>query len=325
MSLQNSLLLHAMRRVLQQFVIRFQSPDEKRSQATQRWRLSLAVLATLGISVLLSSCAIQTHPVQKTELISPPIRFLLTFDDGPSSSVYHNPTESILDDLAHNPVQPGIKALFFVQTRGGSTMSPGRELLRREHAEGHLLGFHTATARHANHRYLSPVDLETSLQNGIADITAITGSAPTLVRPPFWSYDRDTFARYQAHGLHLLLTDLHANDGKIYGFNGSPRRRINLHNQLAQVRTRIEAGKLPVIDGVIPVVITFHDINSYTARHLQEYLQMLIDVATELGMPTAAQAFYSDRSTLETAALARTLRDSAQPAQLPGIWGWVWQ
>ena len=29
----------------------------------------------------------------------------------------------------------------------------------------------------------------------------------------------------------------------------------------------------PGVDGVIPVVVTFHDINRYTARHMQEYLQ----------------------------------------------------
>jgi len=52
------------------------------------------------------------------------IRFLLTFDDGPSIQADDNPTLSILEQLAVNDVQPAIKAVFFVQTRnanGGGT------------------------------------------------------------------------------------------------------------------------------------------------------------------------------------------------------------
>jgi peptidoglycan/xylan/chitin deacetylase (PgdA/CDA1 family) len=47
----------------------------------------------------------------------PPIRFLLTFDDGPSASSFWNPSETVLDSLARNSLQPDIKAVFFVQTR----------------------------------------------------------------------------------------------------------------------------------------------------------------------------------------------------------------
>src|SRR5262249_48964582 len=53
-------------------------------------------------------------------LSAPPIRFVLTFDDGPKGPV----TAAILDALADNAVQPGIKAVFFVQPRsedGGDT------------------------------------------------------------------------------------------------------------------------------------------------------------------------------------------------------------
>jgi len=113
---------------------------------------------------------------------------------------------------------------------------------------------------------LSDAELERTLSQGAADIAAITGVSPTLVRPPFWNYDRRTFAAYQRHGMKVLLTDLSANDGKIWGFNASPRRRENLIRQLSVVRERIALGELPTVDGVIPVVVTFHDINRYTAR-----------------------------------------------------------
>lgn len=282
------------------------------------------------LSILLSGCigapiALTPQTEQRLQAQAP-IRFLLTFDDGPSASGYNNPSRSVVADLANNPVLPGIKAVFFLQTEasrsGGSPR--GRKTMVREYAAGHVLAFHTATGFHTNHRWLSDAELENTLSQGAADIAAITGASPALVRPPFWNYDKRTFAAYQRHGMHVLLTDLSANDGKIWGFNGSPRRRANLYRQLSVVRERIALGELPTVDGVIPVVVTFHDINRYTARHLQEYLQILMDSARINGIKTAAEPFYTDRATLERAALARTVKDVNEGVHLPGVWNWIW-
>jgi peptidoglycan/xylan/chitin deacetylase (PgdA/CDA1 family) len=255
-----------------------------------------------------------------------PVRFLLTFDDGPSASSFWNPSATVLDSLKVNPVQPDIKAVFFVQTRAprAGNSDIGRGIMRREHAEGHILGFHTATHWHTNHRSLDPQELEQSLRNGTADIAAITGAAPILLRPPFWNYDKRTFAAYQQYGLHVLLTDLSANDGKIWGFNASPRRRANMLRQLSEVRERIALGEFPTVDGVIPVVVTFHDLNRYTARHTREYLQILLDSAAATGVKLADKPFYDDHAALLKAALARTVQQSSQPVQLPGMWNWIW-
>jgi hypothetical protein len=144
------------------------------------------------------------------------------------------------------------------------------------------------------------------------------------VRPPFWNYDKRTFAAYQQHGLHVLLTDLSANDGKIWGFNASPRRRAHFLRTMSEVRERIARGELPVVDGVIPVVVTFHDLNRYTARHTREYLQILLDSAQATGVKTAEKPFYDDTAALQRAAMARTVRDSSQPVELPGLWNWIW-
>ena len=255
-----------------------------------------------------------------------PIRFVLTFDDGPSVALYNNPTEQVLDVLAHNAVQDGIKAIFFIQTRaanGGGT-ERGKALLQREWNEGHLLEFHTATAHHANHRFLSPQELNAALDAGIADLTAITGTAPQIVRPPFWSYDQRTFAAYQQHGLQMLLTDLSANDGKIWGVNFSFHKHSNLLTQLTELKTRWLAGQLPVVDGVTPVIVTFHDVNTYTSNHVEVYLQILLQVAQETGMPVGEPAIYNRRGEIERAALARTVPDGSVRQTLPGFWDWLW-
>ncbi|WP_223480201.1 MULTISPECIES: polysaccharide deacetylase family protein [unclassified Pseudomonas] len=288
------------------------------------------ILSALAIAVGLVGCIaapIEMTPQTEQRLhAQAPIRFLLTFDDGPSASSFWNPTMTILDSLATNPVQPNLKAVFFVQTgapRAGDS-DIGREVMRREHADGQILGFHTATHWHTNHRSLSPEELEQSLTKGSADIAAITGAPPTLVRPPFWNYDKRVFAAYKKHGMHVLLTDLSANDGKIWGFNASPRRRSSMLRQMSEVRERIAMGELPTVDGVIPVVVTFHDLNRYTARHAREYLQILLDSAQATGVKTAQKPFYDDQAELQRAAMARTVRDSAQPVKLPGVWNWIW-
>lgn len=285
---------------------------------------SSPLLACIAVLLVLSQSASATTAPDTPPA---PVRFLLTFDDGPSGSIYLNSTEQILDVLDRNPIQPGIKAIFFTQTRartGGST-DIGQALLRRERDDGHLLAFHTATAHHDNHRRMEPAVFEQSLQDGIADLTALTGSAPQLVRPPFWNYDARTLATYHQHGLQMLLTDLSANDGKIWGVNFSLTKRRNLLRQLTALREQWSANALPVVAGSTPVVVTFHDVNTYTARTMEIYLQLLLDVARELDMPTAGKAFYDDRTELEQAALARTVHDGDVSPRLPGLWNWLWK
>ncbi|MBB5191613.1 peptidoglycan/xylan/chitin deacetylase (PgdA/CDA1 family) [Silvimonas terrae] len=294
-------------------------------------RPTTRTLVLAALISLLAACASTPPPQTTPDMASQlqqraPIRFLLTFDDGPARGSTDNSSLQILRTLDQNPVQPGIKAVFFAQTRSwhaGETEA-GRAILRQEVADGQVLGFHTATPFHADHALMKPQDLEASLNNGIADLTSLRGSAPDLVRPPFWAYNAQTFAAYQQHGLHMLLTDLSANDGKIYGYHISLHRRGNLLNMLAHVRDEILIGKLPVVDGAIPVVVTFHDINGYTADHMAEYLQILIDTAHELQMPTTTRPFYDEAAAVDRAAVARAVKDGSAPKELPGVWQWIW-
>ncbi len=255
-----------------------------------------------------------------------PVRFVLSFDDGPSGEHEDNPTENILDALAGNPTQAGIKAIFFVTTRSaGAGASPrGRALLAREHAQGHVLALHDGSPRgHPNHRMLSDAELEESLRDGVADLRAITGHRVALVRPPYWAYDARTLPAYARHDLVMLLTDISANDGKAWGFRASPRRRSHMASELARVRARMMRGEVTAVDGVTPIVVTFHDTNDYTAARMQEYLQMLVDEARSAGIALAARPFYDDGAELERAARARA-RDITHLADMvPWWWRWI--
>jgi len=277
------------------------------------------LLAALTILLLPAAAAAQAEQA--------PIRFLLTFDDGPAWAPYFNPTVRVLETLEKNPYQDNIKAVFFIQTRawsGGGTEN-GRALIRREHAEGHVVALHSATTFHSNHRNMGREKLDASLQLGVDDLVAETGVAPKLVRPPFWAYDADTLESYHAHGLRMLLTDLSANDGVIYVFNMSFRKRSNMLKMLAETRKRWAAGEMPVVDGVTPVVVTFHDVNRYTASHMEEYLGILLDVARELEVPLSDKPFYDSRDELERAALAATVDTPQSAPPLPGFWQWMWK
>ncbi len=268
-------------------------------------RARCAGVAAIAIA-LCAACA--EAPPKLADLgppVATPVRFLLTFDDGPSTWEPYNPTRAILDQLQRNAVQPGIEAIFFVQTRdpraGGGPA--GQALLRRIHGEGHMLALHSGSARgHVSHLRLTPAELDQSLRDGIADIEAITGEAPTLVRPPYWRFDERTLATYRALGLHMVLTDINARDGKIYGWNISLRRRSHFQAGLARVRQAIVEGKLQPIDGVVPVIVTFHDTNTFTASHMQEYLEILVDRARALGLPLARPPFYNEREEIQRVA-----------------------
>ena len=270
-----------------------------------RKKTTAAALALM----LLAGCA--GPSLEQVRALPPnayPARFLLSFDDGPSTWQPYNPTRAILDTLARNPVQPGIKAVFFLQTRdpraGGS--EAGRALMQREHAEGDVLAVHSGSPRgHIDHVLLPEAELERTLADAKADIAAVAGQPPDLVRPPFWNYDARTLAAYRRLGLHMLLTDVSANDGVIYFWNISLRRRSHLHNALAEVRERIAAGALPVVGGVIPLVVTFHDTNPYTAHHMEEYLHILTEEAANVGLVLARKPFYDDAAGIERAARVR--------------------
>lgn len=262
----------------------------------------------------------ETPPVARL-----PVRFVLTFDDGPSGEALDNPTEAILAALADNPIQPGIKAIFFVQTRipDAGASAHGRALLALEHRQGHVLGLHTATASgHNSHRGLSDDLLAQSLNDGTSDLLTIAGRPAALVRPPYWAYDDRTLAAYARHGLDMLLTDISANDGKTWGFKASPRRYIHMASEMRKVLARIQRGELAAVDGRIPIVVTFHDTNSYTAEHMREYIEMLVSEARAAGLVLDEPPFYDAMQSLEAAALVRA-RDVAHRTDMTPWW-WRW-
>lgn len=84
-------------------LVRFRSP----------LRLLLASLLLSIIALAAPSC--EANEADDSTTTPAPIRFLISFDDGPSGADYANPTAQVLRTLAQNEVQAGIKAIFFTQ------------------------------------------------------------------------------------------------------------------------------------------------------------------------------------------------------------------
>lgn len=267
------------------------------------------IIPGLFVALGLAGCrGLVPHAPPADAAGSVPVRFLISFDDGPSAAARNNSTARILDVLAHNRYQPGIKAIFFVQTRhpvGGGT-AVGQALLARIHEEGHVVGLHTASVRgHINHTQMPIAELDRTLDDGIADIRAVTGAAPHFLRPPYWAHNDATAARYRAHGLTMLLDDISIRDGKVRGYTANPNARSRIRADLARAARRIERGELPALGDYIPLVLTLHDTNPTTARDLEAYLGMLISEARAVGLTVHAEPFVSPAPELARVAAAR--------------------
>jgi peptidoglycan/xylan/chitin deacetylase (PgdA/CDA1 family) len=273
----------------------------------------------IALCALAIGCAGSSVPPQQLSTL-PPIRFLLTFDDGPSISLSNNPTRKIADTLAQNPVQPDIKAVFFIQTRwpGAGGAALGKQLIKRLADDGHVLGIHSGTVRgHIDHRKMHETgELLESLRDGHADIEQY-GKPSGLIRPPFWAFNPQTLSTYDRAGVSMLLTDLRARDGVFHWYQVDPQTGGRLHRDFAHFQQRLLSGAIQAVDGVVPVVVTFHDTNTFTAEQLATYLSTLIDVGRAAGMRVADPPFYADHASLLRAARGRAKNQASKEEIAP--------
>ena len=126
----------------------------------------------------------------------------LTFDDGPSGAY----TTRLLDGLKAR----GAHATFFLCDYRIDTYG---SLLGRYIAEGHEVGNHSAT--HANLTAATAAGLAAELDSTSGAITAGTGTAPTLMRPPGGAYNATVLSALKARGLSCVLWSVDPQDWRL--------------------------------------------------------------------------------------------------------------
>lgn len=244
-------------------------------------------------------------------------RVLLTFDDGPAAghdpfdgNPEGSPTLRVLDALdafRHGPdrSRQGVAAAFFVLTTPDrfffsqyhkAEVPDGQVLLRMTNERGHLLAAHWGgeygtQMKYHTRRVLDPpydatgdghIDgrnaLESDLLECIQTVQRHGHQRPRFVRPPVWRYrdkknpaiKREVLATYRRLGLTMVLTDAKYPDG---GYDVYTRFRARKFANLRQ--TLLHAMQYG--DG--DIVITMHDSNNETARHIKRILDFILETA----------------------------------------------
>jgi len=97
-----------------------------------------------------------------------------------------------------------------------------------------------------------------------------------------------------------------------------------MRNDLVRFRERLRASQVPLVDGIAPVIVTFHDTNNYTAAHLSDYLATLVSAASDVGLGMADLPYYNDRATLLEAAQTRSGDTASRRDMVPWPWNLIW-
>lgn len=122
-----------------------------------------------------------------------------TFDDGPKPET-SLPLLAALEKLQ-------IRATFFVV---GREAEANIDLLKRIHDQGHEIANHTFT--HRRLPTLSDAEVISELKKTNDIIQRITGTAPTLFRPPGGQFNTKIVTTAESLGLAVILWDVNAGD-----------------------------------------------------------------------------------------------------------------
>jgi peptidoglycan-N-acetylglucosamine deacetylase len=130
-----------------------------------------------------------------------PNEYALTYDDGPNDAC----TEQLLEILAsHN-----VRATFFLI---GRFVRERRDLTRRIHAAGHLIGNHTFT--HPKLIFVSPSRVREELTSTSAAIEDAIGAPIRYFRPPYGARRPDVLRTARELGLTPVLWNAMGYDWK---------------------------------------------------------------------------------------------------------------
>ncbi|WP_432355909.1 polysaccharide deacetylase family protein [Sporosarcina sp. A2] len=199
--------------------------------------------------------AIPIIPVEEqTEIEEPAGKVVyLTFDDGPSKL-----TEEFLDVLQERD----IKATFFMQ---GSNLKKEhlQKSVKRAVQEGHYIGGHSMT--HDFKQLYSNEQFVPEMLKTLNLIREITGTDPTLVRPPYGSAPglKNEQMRKQLANMHIKIWDWTI-DSKDWELPGNPAQIVeNIKRETTADREIVLMHEKVQTLEALPGIIDFYEEQGY--------------------------------------------------------------
>ena len=178
----------------------------------------------------------------QVRLMHAPRKVALTFDDGPAEF-----TEEILGILKSE----NIRAAFFLI---GKNIAGNEHLVKRMQEDGHVIGNHSFEhGRHFDWKSSRSMKLEIEKTN--AAIAAITGTEPTLFRPPFGVTNPNLARAIRTSGMKSV-------GWSIRSFDTLARSEAGL---LKRISRQLKPG----------AIILLHDRCAITAKTLPELIKTI--------------------------------------------------
>jgi peptidoglycan/xylan/chitin deacetylase (PgdA/CDA1 family) len=188
----------------------------------------------------------------------------LTFDDGPNP-VYTPQVLAVLQ--AYN-----IKATFFDV---GYLVKEYPNIVRQEFLQGHSIGNHSWS--HPELTRFSATGILSQLVSTSDAIQSVTGSRPTIFRPPYGLFNRIVFAQALQQNLSTTLWNNEARDWTTPGVNVIVRRILNLARYGGIILLHDGGGFRAQTVAALPIIITALKQRGFTFVTIP---QLLYDMAT---------------------------------------------
>lgn len=188
----------------------------------------------------------------------------LTFDDGPNP-VYTPQVLAILQTY-------NIRATFFDV---GYLVEDYPNIVRQEFLQGHSIGNHSWS--HPQLTRLSAAGILSQLVNTSDAIQSVTGSRPTIFRPPYGSFNRIVFAQALHQNLSTILWNDEAHDWATPGTNVIVYRILNLARDGGIILLHDGGGFRTQTVAALPIIITALKQRGFTFVTIP---QLLHDIAT---------------------------------------------
>lgn len=182
-----------------------------------------------------------TPPGRRISRLAVPGNYVaLTFDDGPSAAN----TPRVLDILRNH----GAHGTFFVV---GESVNRNSGILSRAVSEGNEIGVHTWS--HIKMTGSSSERINSEVSRSIDAITAATGQAPRLIRPPYGAVNASIVnSMFENYGLTSVLWDVDTRDWQHPGVDVVVSRAVgNARSGSIILVHDIHASTLAALEGIV--------------------------------------------------------------------------